>query len=253
MSKIGIFRIEANNQQRAGWKGEALLLSGIPAGWIMILCCLFITLLFLFLFFSNYTRRIDVSGEVITFPHAINIYAPQQGYIVESFRHVGDIVAQGDPLYSINVSRHTSSGNVSTAIRVAIHKQLKNIDEIIIKLKNNKQETLSNLQEQLKHYESNNEETKKLVNSTRNGVGQMRQGMSSYEEHLKRGLITKDQLNNQRFMFYQQQSGYQALNSQAIQETLQISQLRSQILTRAGNSITIFLKMNISAMNCNAA
>lgn len=234
MTKKGIFRTEAINQQRVNWKGKALLLSGVPASWVMALCSLFMIAFLLFIFFSDYTRRVEVSGEVITLPHAINIYAPQQGYIVESFKQVGDIVAQGDPLYRINVSRQISTGNVSTETRSAIQKQLENINEIIDKIKKNKKETISNLQDQLRQYENNNRETKKLVDSTRDGVNKMRQGMSSYENYLNKGLITKDQLNNQRFMFYQQQSGYQALNSQSIQETLQISQLRSQILTRAG-------------------
>ncbi len=241
MSKKGIFRTEAINQQRAGWKGKALLLSGFPAAWVMALCSLFIALFMMFIFFSNYTRRIEVTGEVITFPHAINIYAPQQGYIVESFKKVGDVVNKGDSLYSINVSRQTSTGNVSAETRATIKKQLENINQIIVKLENNKKETIDNLQEQLDKYEGNNKETKALVNNAREGVREMRRGLSNYEKYLKSGLINTDQLNNQRYMFYQQQTSYQSLNSQAIQETLQISQLRSQILTRAGefdNNIT---------------
>jgi len=81
----------------------------------------------------------------------------------------------------------------------------------------------------------------RFTNNAREGVREMRRGLSNYEKYLKSGLINTDQLNNQRYMFYQQQTSYQSLNSQAIQETLQISQLRSQILTRAGefdNNIT---------------
>jgi membrane fusion protein len=241
MSNKGIFRLQAINRQKAEWKGRALLIRGLSPLLIALLCVFFIGLLLSFLFLCDYTRRIEVNGEVITYPHAINIYSPQQGYISKVFVKVGERVKNGDPIYSINVSRQTTSGNVSTETLSVLKKQIANIEQIIAKLDSNKKETISNLQEQLANYESNHKQTTRLITSVRGGVDKMREGMTSYESYRKRGLITTDQLNNQRFMFYQQQSNLQSLNSQAIQETLQISQLRSQILTRAAefdNNIT---------------
>ncbi|NUU66742.1 HlyD family secretion protein [Enterobacteriaceae bacterium BIT-l23] len=241
MSNPGIFRLQVINRQKAEWRGRALLTNGLPPWLIALLSILFMALLLYFLFFFDYTRRIEVSGEVITFPHAINIYSPQQGYISKVFVKQGDSVKSGDPIYSINVSRQTTSGNVSAETLTVLKKQIANIDQIIEKLSSNKKETLSNLQEQLTNYQQNHDKTTRLITSVKDGVAKMREGMTSYEGYRKRGLITTDQLNNQRFMFYQQQSNLQSLNSQAIQETLQISQLRSQILTRAAefdNNIT---------------
>ena len=57
----------------------------------------------------------------------------------------------------------------------------------------------------------------------------------NYEHYLTKGLITKDQLNYQRSLFQQQQSSYQALNSQKIQQNIQLSQLRSDLLIRAAD------------------
>ena len=45
----------------------------------------------------------------------------------------------------------------------------------------------------------------------------------------------QDQLNYQRSLFQQQQSSYQALNSQKIQQNIQLSQLRSDLLIRAAD------------------
>ena len=59
--------------------------------------------------------------------------------------------------------------------------------------------------------------------------------MKNYEHYLTKGLITKDQLNYQRSLFQQQQSSYQALNSQKIQQNIQLSQLRSDLLIRAAD------------------
>lgn len=241
MSKKGIFRLQAIQRQKAEWQGKALLLRGFPPGLLAAATVFFMVLFIAFLFFSNYTRRIQVSGAVISLPHAMNIYTPQQGYITKSFVKVGDVVEAGAPLYRLTISRQTTSGNVSQETLTVIRNQIKNIDEIINKLKSNKQETIENLQEQLAQYEKNDRETQRLLASAKSGVSTMQRGMSSYENYHKKGLITNDQLNSQRFMFYQQQSGYQSLNSQAIQQQVQISQLKSQILTRAAefdNDIT---------------
>lgn len=241
MSQKGIFRLEVINRQKAEWRGRALLIRGLPPSIVTLLCALFVVLFIAFLTCFGYTRRIEVSGEVITYPHAITIYSSQQGYISDVFVKVGDQVKAGDPIYSINVSRQTTSGNVSTETVSVLKKQLANIDEIIARLKKNKETTLSTLQDQLAQYEKTHQQTLRLIASVRHGVGQMREGMNSYESYRRRGLITKDQLNNQRFMFYQQQSNLQSLSSQSSQEMLQISQLRSQIATRAAeldNDIT---------------
>ncbi|WP_285181108.1 hypothetical protein, partial [Mycobacterium tuberculosis] len=59
--------------------------------------------------------------------------------------------------------------------------------------------------------------------------------MRSYKEYQQRGLITKDQLSGQTYSFYQQQSLFQNLHSQHIQESLQITNLESDIVTRAAD------------------
>lgn len=241
MSKPGIFRLQAIQQQKAEWQGKALLLRGFPPVLMALLCGLFIIALTSFLLFSSYTRRIEVKGELISLPHAVNIYTPQQGYITKTFVKAGERVKNGDPLYRLNISRETASGNVSLETLNVIRRQIDNINQIIDKLRSNKQETIANLKEQLAQYQDNARQTKSLLASAYQGVLTMQRGMSSYESYHHKGLITTDQLNSQRFMFYQQQSGYQSLNSQAIQQDVQISQLKSQILTRAAefdNNIT---------------
>ncbi|MGB8665101.1 MAG: HlyD family secretion protein [Serratia inhibens] len=235
MKKNSLFRQEAIDSQKQKWVGKALLLSGIPAWIIALASSVFIFVLILLLIFLDYTRRIDVAGEIITLPHAVNVFSPQQGYIVRSFVKVGDMVNRGDPLYDIDVSRVTSSGNVGRETKNTINNQIENINSIITKTKENKRLTLKNLQEQLDRYVETHKETEKLIASARDGVEKMRQGMTNYDKYQRSGLITKDQLNNQRFMFYQQQSGYQSLNSQGIQEGLQISRIRSDILTQSAD------------------
>ncbi|MEM6160127.1 HlyD family secretion protein [Erwinia sp. P6884] len=234
-NKKSIFRSNAINYQRQKWVGKALLLSKIPAPLVAVTCLVFVITILLAMVFFDYNRRIDVDGEVITLPHAINIYSPQQGYIITRFVKVGDRIKKGDPIYEIDVSRTIASGSVTSAALESIKIQKEKHLEIISKLKNNKRSTLENVQTQIDNYAAAHKETEKMVKSAREGVRKMNASLSNYENYLKRGLITQDQLNYQRAQSLSQQSVYQGLNNQSMQEIIQLSQLRSDMLTRAAD------------------
>ena len=232
MNRKGIFRKEALENKKQQWEGKALLLAGASPWLISLTSLAFIIFICGFLYFCDYSRRIDVSGEVITLPHSVNIYAPQQGYITKTYVKVGDEIKKGEPIYAIDLSHTTSSGNVSAETKIALEKQVINLEAITKHLKQNRHVTAKNLRSQLRKYTESNKETRKLVDSSRQGVESMRKGLKNYEEYLTRGLINKDQLTNQRSLFYQQQSSYQNLNSQAIQEELQVAKIESDLLTQ---------------------
>lgn len=230
-----IFRQEAVNYQRQRWTGRALLISGSSSSVIAVTCFIFILILAGALYFCEYTRRVDVEGEVISIPHSTNVFSSQYGYVNRSFHQAGDVVEKDEPLYIIDVSRSTASGNVSHIAASEINKQIGNLDSIISKLKKNKDAMLENLRKQIDSYEIAYKETEKLNLSARDGMEKMRESLKNYEHYLTKGLITKDQLNYQRSLFQQQQSSYQALNSQKIQQNIQLSQLRSDLLIRAAD------------------
>lgn len=66
----------------------------------------FFCMLIFSLIFCSYTQRIDVRGEVITLPHSVNVFSPQQGFVVNKYVEPGDIVTKGTPLYELDVSLH---------------------------------------------------------------------------------------------------------------------------------------------------
>ncbi|MGY2796283.1 membrane fusion protein [Ewingella americana] len=230
-----LFRKEVNEYQQNHWAGKALLLAGWPVWVVTSLTALFLIALLSFLIFSNYTRRINVSGEVITQPHSINLFSPEQGVVTNLMVETGKTVKKGQPLYQIDVSRVTQAGNVSTTTLSAINKQRDQIDTIITQLQNNKRTTLDNLQQQLEQYEKAHKVSQDMVASAQQGLDAMKQSMQNYGAYQRKGLINTDQLNNQRYLFYQQQTSFQSLNTQSIQESLQITNLRSELVTRAAD------------------
>ena len=230
-----IYRKEAIEYKKNHWKGKALLLAGIPAWLVTLLASLFLIALVLSLIFCTFTQRIDVRGEVITLPHSVNVFAPQQGFVVNQHVKVGDIVNKGQPLYELDVSRNTINGNVSAAQIEVINEKIANAEDIISKLTHNKAETLTALDKQIKTTSASLAETNRMLATTQVGLNKMHTNLSSYDKYLKDGLITKDQYNYQQSLYFQQQSAYQSLVTQKMQLESQLTQTNSDKITKAAD------------------
>lgn len=227
------FRPEVTRHQQRHWNGKVLLLEGWPTWITVLLTAGFMVALITFLSLGSYTRRINVSGEITTDPHTVNLFAPEQGVVSRLLVTDGQIVAPGTPLYQLDVSQVTHSGNVTVSTLAALEKQQQQLDEIITQLQDEKHETLANIQQQLSQYEQAQPDVLAMVASALEGLHAMRISRDSYKSSLRKGLINTDQMNNAHYLYYQQQSVYQSLKSQAIQQALQITNLRSERLTKA--------------------
>ncbi len=230
-----LYRTEAIEYKRHHWRGKALLLAGLPAWLIVLLSTLFLIALIVAVIFCKFTQRIDVKGEVITLPHSINVFSPQQGFIIKQYVKIGDLVKKNQPLYEIDVSRNTSSGNVSAAQVESINEKIYNSEKIIKKLVHNKKQTLNALNEQLKTSTDSLKVTIRMLQNTQAGLKKMHDNLASYDKYLSDGLITKDQYNYQHSLYFQQQSAYQSLVSQKMQLESQITQLNSDKVTKAAD------------------
>lgn len=230
-----LYRREAIEYKKNHWQGKALLLAGLPAWLIMLLSAIFLMMLIATVTFCSFTQRIDVRGEVITLPHSINIFSPQQGSVINQFVSIGDLVEKDAPLYEIDISRNTSSGNVSAAQVGVINEKILNSQGIIEKLTRNKSETVSAIEVQLKTATESLKETNRMLTNTQTGLKKMHDNLSSYDGYLKKGYITKDQYNYQHSLYFQQQSTYQSLVSQKMQLESQLTQLNSDKITKAAD------------------
>ncbi|WP_313158670.1 HlyD family secretion protein [Kluyvera cryocrescens] len=239
-----LYRREAIEYKKNHWQGKALLLAGLPAWLIMLLSAIFLMMLIATVTFCSFTQRIDVRGEVITLPHSINIFSPQQGSVINQFVSIGDLVEKDAPLYEIDISRNTSSGNVSAAQVGVINEKILNSQGIIEKLTRNKSETVSAIEVQLKTATESLKETNRMLTNTQTGLKKMHDNLSSYDGYLKKGYITKDQYNYQHSLYFQQQSAYQSLVSQIMQLESQLTQLNSDKITKAADFDNQILTQN---------
>jgi len=227
-----VFRQEAIDNKKMKWRGRALLLPGIPF-WITAGLCLFFVAAFLsFVIAGSYTRRVNVNGEISTYPRAASVYSTVQGVVVRQFVTVGQEIKAGDPIYQIDISKSTSSGVVSDNQRRDINNQLERITQIISRLESSRQSTLAMLEKQKAQYTAAFSRSTDILRRAQEGSRIMKENMENYRRYQSKGLINKDQLTNQVALYYQQQNNLLGLSGQNEQNALQITALESQIQTQ---------------------
>lgn len=230
-----MFRQEFLENRKMLWRGRALLLPGIPPLLVIFVCIIFLTVFITFVITGSYTRRVNVSGEITTWPRPINIYSSVQGVIVKKFVTEGQEIRKGEPVYQIDVSRSTSSGVVSENQRKEIENQIARIANIISRLEDSKKATLQTLEKQKMQYHEAFERSTAIVRRAEEGIIIMKNNMNNYRTYQKKGLINKDQLTNQTALYYQQQNNLLSLSGQNEQNALQITSLESQIKIQAAD------------------
>lgn len=228
-----MFRQEAIDNQKMKWRGRALLLPGIPFWVIASLCFLFITAFLVFIIAANYTRRVNVTGEISTYPRVANFYSGVQGVIVKEFVTEGQVIKTGTPIYQIDVSKSTRSGVVSDNQRRDIDDQLERVTQIISRLESSKKNTVEMLEKQKAQYTAALQRSTDILRRADEGLRIMKSNMENYRGYQTKGLINKDQLTNQVALYYQQQNNLLGLSAQNEQNSLQITSLESQIHTQA--------------------
>ncbi|WP_413713107.1 HlyD family secretion protein [Serratia marcescens] len=224
-----MFRQEAIDNQRMKWRGRALLLPGIPVWGTTGLCLFFFIAFLTFAIAGTYTRRVNVTGEISTYPRAANVFSAVQGIVVKQFVTEGQVIAVGAPIYQIDVSKSTRSGVISDNQRRDIDGQLARIAQIINRLESSKQATLIMLEQQKAQYTAAFTRSTDILKRAQEGIRIMKENMESYRHYQTKGLINKDQLTNQVALYYQQQNNLLGLSGQNEQNALQITALESQI------------------------
>ncbi|EIR3463542.1 HlyD family secretion protein [Salmonella enterica] len=215
------------------WRGRAILLPGIPLWLILAGSVFFLSGFLSLIILGSYSRRVNVSGEITTWPRAVNIYSSVQGFVVKKFVNEGQSVKVGDPVYQIDVSKSTVNGVVSDNQRKDIESQLIRVDDIISRLKESKKITLDTLEKQYLQYSDAFQRSSDIIKRAEEGIKIMKDNMDNYKSYQSKGLINKDQLTNQIALYYQQQNNLLSLSGQNEQNALQITSIQSQIQTQA--------------------
>lgn len=228
-----MYRQAAVDNQGMKWHGRALLLPGVPLWLVVALSVFFVFIFTAFILTGTYSRRVNVTGEVTTYPHSSHVYSNVQGVVLKKFVTEGQALKVGDAIYLIDVSKSTRSGVISDNQKRDIDNQIKRLSEILAILEKDKKDTLDMLRKQKEQYAITLARTDKFIGQAQAGVRAMKTNVDNYRHYQSRGLVTRDQLTNQIVLYYDRQNDMLNFLAQRDQNALQVTTLESQIQTKA--------------------
>ena len=123
-----LFRDKAIDAQKSKWIGEVILISPLSFMILTITVIIFTSLILLFIFLGNYTKRTTVQGQLMPDSGLIRVYATDAGTIKKKFIKEGQTVRHGDSLYELQMTRFNDSGNYNESLAQQIQMKKQSLD-----------------------------------------------------------------------------------------------------------------------------
>ncbi|WP_394147719.1 HlyD family secretion protein [Shewanella atlantica] len=126
----GMFRKQAVDAQKNKLHGDISLAQPLSIYCVVTILVIVVAIVFIFLSFSNYTRKETVRGYIVPDKGVIKAYANRSGSIEKLHVNEGDVVESGQPLATIVLSRSMVSGEeLSENLIAQLEKQVRLLAE----------------------------------------------------------------------------------------------------------------------------
>ncbi|MFY1027584.1 HlyD family secretion protein [Actinobacillus seminis] len=224
-----MFRQEAIEYHSKKWKSTAVLFSRIPAWVVFSTSFLIFTTFILFIIFGSCTRREIVVGELVMQAHPIIVSAPKSGYISESYIKPHQEVKKGDPLFKITLDRITHRGNININSILSLKSQISAVQKVIDALQKNKVASISILKKQIKNNQKIYQDKQYYLIEIERSMNEYSDLIKKYEKLLKIGHSTYDEVNAQKYRYFQQKSSFNELKQELVQLQSTVLNLENEI------------------------
>lgn len=220
MKRTSLFRMEALSASRTTWLGEITmirpltltLLTAIAAGFAMLLVALLLC--------GSYTRRSNVSGQLMSDLGIIKVYPPQAGVILKKMVGEGQPVRQGEVLYIVSSERQAANrSEVQQAVsqQVALRKQSLR-DELAHTLQM-QQEEQDTLRQKISAMEAEQSNVAQQLSAQRKRVELSEASLQRMTQLFEQAFFSQESM---------QQKQAEVLDQRLRQQTLERDQLRLQ-------------------------
>jgi membrane fusion protein len=109
MKRTSLFREEALSASRATWLGQITMIRPLTFDLLTAIAVVFALLVLALLIFGSYTRRSNVSGQLMSDLGVVKVYPPQAGVILRKMVQEDQHVHKGDVLYVVSSERQAAN------------------------------------------------------------------------------------------------------------------------------------------------
>lgn len=118
-----LFRPESVEARRLAWLGRPMVLNAVPVSAFAAFSVLFTVGLAALLILGDYSRRVQITGQLLPTDGLSRLTAPQAGRIVDLRVQEGDEVSRDDVLYLIGIDSTTRLGNTQDSVSRLLRRQ----------------------------------------------------------------------------------------------------------------------------------
>jgi membrane fusion protein len=226
-----LFRKEVLNSKKNKWVGSIILSRPFSFTFLTICAVIIGLIIIAFSVWGSYTKRSTVPGQLIPKTGLIQVYATQQGTIVQKNAYEGQVVKKGDTLFLISTANYGENGDIAAALSKQTQLKEQSIRNEIMRLHivhKSERESLVNQSNLLKEYIRKMDS---LINNQKNAVDLAKINENRYQAAFKQNAVSNEELEEKKTNYFSEFAQYESLKREKI--TFE-KQLNEQIINLSG-------------------
>lgn len=226
----GLFRSEVIEARRGQWLGAIHLATPLSLAWLALLAVALAAAIVLFMVFGQYTRRAQVSGQLVPSAGLLGVQSPAVGTVARVYIREGVAVHRGDALLEVSNERVSATlGSTQAVISAQLHAQATRLQAQLVDQQHASARKTVALRAKL-------DMLRRQVAQIGGQIALERQQADSANAMLEKmrplrdkGYVSALQLEQQEATALQMQSQVKALRRQRLDARQQITQVGQQI------------------------
>lgn len=207
-----LFRVEALATSKAKWLGDTILVRPLSFTLLTATALGMGVAILCFLIFGSYTKRVQLTGQLIPARGLVKVFSPQSGVILEKHIAEGQQVEKGQTLFVLSSERRSSTlGDTQLAVSGQLRQRLASLREELDKTRDVHAAELKRLSDRIDRMRRELGEVGTQVRNQKRRVAIAADIVSRYRGLLQEQYISKDQLLDKQADFLDQSARLQAL------------------------------------------
>ncbi len=199
-----LFRDKAVDAQKSKWIGQVILISPFSFTVMTIGVAIFTIIIVLFLFLGSYTKKTTVQGQLMPDTGLIRVYTVDGGTINKKFIQEGQTVKMGDPLYQLQMTRFSNSGNYNESLAQQIQVKKQTLATEKDQLKNLHQNSYEQTISEIQSLKLELEKVDGLIQEQKQRLALALENMNRYQQLKEKDYISVEEFQTKQDIYFNQ-------------------------------------------------
>lgn len=230
MSEKQLFRAIAAESARSSEAGQIVLLRPRYLRYITIFSGLWLVFIACFVYFASYTRREQLTGELMPISGFARVFTPQPGQVAFSYVTEGNQVHAGQVLFRITTDRHTDKGDTLTLIQDQVSSRITQLGAERERMKQMRERDRTSSESRIRSLQGEAELIRAQLTAGHLRMEAAKNIAQTYQFLLEKDYVTKEQYLQKQADFIDQQSRINSLQRDLAGVTREIIVRKSEML-----------------------